>query len=175
MGTFLLPQELRSELKSPLGLLISGPVNVTMSSLRDLISSIKPRKVISVGDIVSRNMLENGLKVDIFIVDNRSMRKPIEPLRSRADRVLTLTNPAGTITKEAWRIIGDAMNSEGTVEILVDGEEDLLTIVAVLLAPENSLVIYGQPGEGVVVIKVDEGSKRRMLEILDRMERKTEN
>ncbi|MEM2167045.1 MAG: GTP-dependent dephospho-CoA kinase family protein [Candidatus Bathyarchaeia archaeon] len=146
-----------------------------MSRLRNIISSVKPKKVISVGDIVSRNMLENGLKIDIFIVDNKSMRKPIEPLYSKADKVLPLINPAGTIARDAWRVIGDAMNSDGLVEILVDGEEDLLTIVAVLLAPENSLVIYGQPEEGIVVIKVDEGSKRKMLEILNRMRRKPEN
>ncbi|MBS7623986.1 DUF359 domain-containing protein [Candidatus Bathyarchaeota archaeon] len=175
MDTLLLPQELRIELKSPLGLLIRGPADVTMSRLRNIISSVKPKKVISVGDIVSRNMLENGLKIDIFIVDNKSMRKPIEPLYSKADKVLPLINPAGTIARDAWRVIGDAMNSDGLVEILVDGEEDLLTIVAVLLAPENSLVIYGQPEEGIVVIKVDEGSKRKMLEILNRMRRKPEN
>lgn len=175
MDTLFLPEALRSELKSPLGLLIRGSVDETTGELRELIDSLKPKKIISVGDIVSESMLRRGLKVDVFIVDNKSMRKPTEPLCFKADKSFILTNPAGTITSEAWRVIGEAINSRGLVKVLVDGEEDLLTIVAVLLAPENSMVIYGQPGEGVVVIKVDDKSKRRMLEILGRMERRPEN
>ncbi|MEM1543636.1 MAG: GTP-dependent dephospho-CoA kinase family protein [Candidatus Bathyarchaeia archaeon] len=120
-------------------------------------------------------MLERKLPLDIFIVDNRSMREPIEPLEFKVDRTLMLTNPAGTITDDSWRVIGEAVNSNGLVKVLVDGEEDLLTIVAVLMAPENSLVIYGQPNEGIVVIRVNGESKNRMREIINRMECKPES
>ncbi|MBS7648640.1 GTP-dependent dephospho-CoA kinase family protein, partial [Candidatus Bathyarchaeota archaeon] len=78
------------------------------------------------------------------------------------------------ITEDSWQVIGEAIKSKDSVGILVDGEEDLLAIVAVLLAPENSFVVYGQPGEGIVVIKVNEDSKRKMHEILSRMEYKPE-
>jgi hypothetical protein len=37
-------------------------------------------------------------------------------------------------------------------------------------APENSLVVYGQPREGLVVVKVDEKIKKRVKEIVDSME-----
>jgi hypothetical protein len=53
---------------------------------------------------------------------------------------------------------------------VVEGEEDLLTLVAVVEAPENSLVVYGQPREGLVVVKVDEKIKKRVKEIVDSME-----
>ncbi len=46
-----------------------------------------------------------------------------------------------------------------TLILLVDGEEDLLTLVAVLYAPENALVVYGQPNQGIVVVRVT--SKKR--------------
>lgn len=127
------------------------------------------------GDVVSRSMLDRGLRVDVFIVDDRSMRRPIEPLEYRVNRVLRLVNPAGTITEESWRAIGEAIRSEGPVKVLVEGEEDLLTIVAVLLAPEGSIVVYGQPGEGAVVIRVDESSKERMRKIIYRMAYKPES
>lgn len=175
MDTLFLPERLRSELKSPLGLLIRGSVDETVGKLSELIDSIKPEKIISVGDVVSESMLRKGLKVDVFIVDNKSMRKPREPLHFKVNKILTLINPAGTINSAAWRIIGEAINSRGLVKVLVDGEEDLLTMVAVLLAPENSIVVYGQPNEGVVVIKVDEKSKRKISEILGRMKRRPEN
>ncbi len=54
--------------------------------------------------------------------------------------------------------------------MVVDGEEDLLTLVAVLCAPENSLVVYGQPHEGIVVVKVTEKTKRKIRRIVEAME-----
>jgi len=175
LGRYILTEEVRSELKLPLGMLIKGPVNVVVKSISEIIENNRPSKIISVGDVVSRSMLENGLKVDVFIVDNKSIRKPVEPIAYKAKKTLHLVNPAGTISGEAWRVIDEAINSEGPVKVLVDGEEDLLTIVAVLLAPENSIVVYGQPGEGAVVIDVDEGAKERIYKIISRMIYKPEN
>lgn len=172
---YILTPELRNELKAPLGLLIRGSVSDVIGELKELIESIRPVKIISVGDVISRSMLESGLPLNVFIVDNRSMRKPTEPIKFRVDRIMRLVNPAGTIMDDAWRIIGEAVKLNGLVEILVDGEEDLLTIVAVLMAPEKSMVIYGQPNEGIVVINVNEETKVRMRRILGRMERKPES
>lgn len=156
-------------------MLISGSSEEVTSKLKGIIDSIKPRKVISVGDVVSRIMLERKLPLNIFIVDNKSMREATEPLPFEADKTLKLVNPAGTITEEAWRIIDEAINFNGLVKVLVDGEEDLLTIVAVLLAPENSVVMYGQPNRGIVVINVTEKAKDKMREIINRMKYKPES
>ncbi len=38
---------------------------------------------------------------------------------------------------------------------MVDGEEDLAVLPCVLTAPPESVVLYGQPGEGVVLCEVD--------------------
>jgi uncharacterized protein (UPF0218 family) len=54
--------------------------------------------------------------------------------------------------------------------VMVDGEEDLLTLVAVLSAPEHALVVYGQPHRGIVVVKVTEETRERMRRIVDAME-----
>ena len=56
------------------------------------------------------------------------------------------------------------------LELLVDGEEDLLALTAILCAPENSLVIYGQPHEGIVVINVTEKTREKTRRIVDTME-----
>ncbi len=45
------------------------------------------------------------------------------------------------------------------VHIIVDGEEDLLTLIAVLVRARRSLVVYGQPHEGIVVVKVTSEKK----------------
>jgi hypothetical protein len=52
------------------------------------------------------------------------------------------------------------------VTILVDGEEDLAVIPLVIAAPLSSVVIYGQPNEGIVLRVIDEYAKtaaRRLL------------
>jgi len=50
--------------------LIEGPFEKTMKRLKELIEKEKPSMVISVGDIVSRNMIEYGVSLNVLIVDN---------------------------------------------------------------------------------------------------------
>jgi len=161
---------LRNELKNPQGLLIEGPFEETMKRLNELIENEKPSTVISVGDIVSRNLIEYGLVLNVLIVDNKTMRRPIQPLTVDVDQTLFVKNPSGTITDQAWAAIKRAVEQKGRIKVMVDGEEDLLTIVSVLSAPEGALVVYGQPHKGIVVVKVTKEQKEKMHRILDAME-----
>jgi len=45
----------------------------------------------------------------------------------------------------------------------------LLTLIAVLYAPEKSLVVYGQPYEGIVVVEVTSEKQAKAKEILKAM------
>ncbi|UCC57765.1 MAG: DUF359 domain-containing protein [Candidatus Bathyarchaeum sp.] len=166
----LLTTLLRKELKKPQGLLIEGPFEKTMMRLKELIKKEKPLKIISVGDVVSRNMAEQGISLDILIVDNKVMRKPIQPIKVDTDQTLYANNPPGTITDESWTAIRRAMEQKGRTKVMIAGEEDLLTVVTVLSAPEDSLVVYGQPHVGIVVVKVTEETKENMQRIVDAME-----
>ncbi len=161
---------MRKELKEPQGLLIEGPFEETMMRLKELIKKEKPIKIVSVGDIVSYNMVENGISLDVLIVDNKVMRKPIQPITVDTDQTLYADNPPGTITDEAWTAIRRALEHKGRTKVVIDGEEDLLTVVAVLSAPEDSLVVYGQPHVGIVVVKVTEETRENMQHIVDAME-----
>jgi hypothetical protein len=161
--------ELREELKKPQGLLLEGPYEEIMEKLKQFISEEKPSAVISVGDIVSMHMLQFGVSLDVLIVDNKTMRKAISPIDVTVDRTLHAKNPAGTITEEAWNAIRTAIGSEGRTKVLIEGEEDLLTVVSVLSAPLGALVVYGQPNVGVVVVKVTEDRQENMRRIVDLM------
>jgi uncharacterized protein (UPF0218 family) len=77
---------------------------------------------------------------------------------------LKCKNPKGTIQKEVWEIIKRAIKEEKNV--FVEGEEDLLVIPSVLLAPKNSLVIYGFPGKGICAILVNEKTKKKFKNLL---------
>ena len=158
-------------MKAPLGTLIEGSSNRTFNRLIALIERMSPPRVIAVGDAVSENMLRHGVPLQVMIIDNKTKRKPIKPLLIEADQTLYLRNPPGSLTEEAWTVIRKALGEKGRTKVLVDGEEDLLALVVVLCAPENSIVVYGQPNEGIVVIRVTEEIRERMQQILNVMEK----
>ena len=133
-----------------------------------LVQQSKPSKVTTVGDVVSRETLEAGIQVNLRIVDQMTLRKRISPIEIRAERTYKVRNPAGIITKEAWDTIREALKDREAL-ILVDGEEDLLAIPAVLESPDNALVVYGQPSEGLVVVTASLEKKSEVRKIVNRM------
>jgi len=146
-----------------------------MEKLKKLVEKEKPLKIISVGDVVSGNMMKKGILPQVMIVDNIVMRKAIAPILVDANEILHVKNPPGTLSEEVWSVIREALALERRTKVLVDGEEDLLTLVAVLCAPENSLVVYGQPHEGIVVVKVTEKTKETMRRIVEEMEQSSKS
>ncbi|MEM2936404.1 MAG: hypothetical protein QW231_04415, partial [Candidatus Bathyarchaeia archaeon] len=67
---------LRRKLKSPVGLLIRGSPDETMGKLKKLIEKAGPSMVVSVGDMISKSMLESNISPQVLIVDNRVMPEP---------------------------------------------------------------------------------------------------
>lgn len=168
--TLSLTPRLRQELKNPLGTLLKGPPEQTMKRFTELVLKEKPKYIISVGDIVSQNMLKHGIQPQIIIVDNKVMREKSEPIKTTVGKKVSVKNPAGTLAPETWAVINRALEHKQPTQVLVDGEEDLLALVAVLEAPEGSFVVYGQPHEGVVAVAVDKKTKERVQKIVDSME-----
>ena len=165
-----LPFSLREKLKSPLGRLIRGSSDRTMLQLKKLIEKEKPTKIVSVGDVVSENMTKHGILPHLVIVDNKTMRESIKPVFIETDQTLYLKNPPGTLVDEAWTVIRGALEQKVRTKIIIDGEEDLLTLVVVLCASEGSFVVYGQPHEGIVIIRVTKRKREMVQRIVNAME-----
>ena len=155
-------------LKTPLGQLLAGSPAETMPKLKLLVQRIKPSKLTTVGDVVSRETLAAGIQVSLRIVDQMTLRKRISPVEIKVERTYKVRNPAGVVTKEAWDAIREALKDREAL-ILVDGEEDLLAIPAVLESPDNALVVYGQPSEGLVVVAASAEKKTEVRKIANRM------
>lgn len=170
ISIYHLTPQLRRNLKKPLGILFCGSLEETVSILGTLIEKEKPAKIVTVGDRVSQDLTDQSLLPDVLIIDNKVMRKEITPISATADRVVYVKNPPGTITYEAWFAVEKAIEDSQRTKIVVDGEEDLLALVAILTVPENSLVLYGQPRRGVVVVKATAEMKQQVREIVDTME-----
>ncbi len=168
--TLTLTLALRKELKNPLGNLIKGTHEETMKELAKLVLKEKSKCIITVGDVVSKNILGQGIHPKIVIVDNKVMREKSQPVMTAITKKIRVQNPAGTLTPETWLVVKQALRQKQPTHVIVEGEEDLLTLVAILEAPENSLVVYGQPNEGIVAVKVNRKTKRKVEEIIDAME-----
>jgi len=158
-------EELKERVRKPLGRLIHGTPGETSSILIDELGRVSG-KIIAVGDRVSRELSALGLRVDVYVVDDKIERQSVEPFTMRGAVELRCENEPGTISEDAYAAIRDAVNMNEPVVVRVRGEEDLLALVAIIEAPIGSLVIYGQPRMGVVLVDVDEKAKQNALSIL---------
>jgi len=170
MKTRHLTPTLRRKLKSPVGLLIRGSPDEAMGELKRMMEEARPPMVVSVGDVVSRSMIQSNIPPQVLVVDNRVMREPITPISVDVDQTLRVKNPPGTLTEEVWPTMERAIQPNRRTRVLVEGEEDLLTLAAVLCAPLGSFVVYGQPHEGIVVVKVTEPMKETVRGLVEAME-----
>lgn len=160
-----LPEKLRQALKSPIGVLIKDK-DVTRANLLRFLSA--GSYIITVGDATSEKMLYFNLTPSLQIVDGLEKRVKRKPPQSTAKKFFC-NNPAGEITTESIDTIRSAISLKPPVQIIVNGEEDLLVIPACIYAPQNAVVLYGQPNEGLVVIMVTEEIRNKTKAILKLM------
>ena len=150
----ILNKNLRSQLKKPIGDLYSS-----LDDVEDFLKSKYPDELlITVGDVTTQKLQKAGLIPHLGIIDNIVERKPASYDVVYDNVTLNVKNPPGVITDELQESIKKAfqlVKSGFRVLILVDGEEDLAALPCILMAPSGSLVLYGQPGEGLVVCEVD--------------------
>jgi GTP-dependent dephospho-CoA kinase len=163
--------ELREKFKEPFGLLLAGTFSETMTKLKAIVKEEKPPIIVSVGDTVSRNLHSHDIKPSLSVTDNQSMRKRVKPSKFEDKKIVHVKNPPGTITQEAFAAVHKALekSDENHVHLIVDGEEDLLTLVAVLFAPKGSFVVYGQPYKGIVIVRVTPEKKTEAKALLNAM------
>ncbi len=131
----------------------------------------KPSLITAVGDVVSKETLYAAIPVHLRIIDHKTFRKTVSPTDFKAHKTYTVTNPAGVITMDAWHTIRKALRESSESVILVDGEEDLLTLPCIVESPDNAFVVYGQPSQGMVVVTTASPLKRQMSSLLDKMSR----
>jgi uncharacterized protein (UPF0218 family) len=105
------------------------------------------KNVVLVGDVVSVNFFEKGLG-DIFVIDLKTRRGTFPRRVNAQGAVLSCKNPPGTITKDCFEALKMSFEllakNRKPILLQVDGEEDLLSLIALYLCPiNNSWIIYG--------------------------------
>ncbi|MCQ8893345.1 MAG: GTP-dependent dephospho-CoA kinase family protein [Methanolinea sp.] len=130
-----------------------------------VVAELRETAVYTVGDIVTHNLLAHGVTPAVAVIDGHTMRKPCKRIPTVFPRVFRARNPAGTITPELTGALREAIASPPSL-VVVEGEEDLAVIPLALEVPQGSVILYGQPGEGVVIRVIDDRARedaRRLL------------
>jgi len=165
----ILPMDRRQELKTPLGVLLRADVSENVRTLGRLLEVDGPPMWATVGDYVTSHILGAGLHPDIAVVDHRVMRAEVEPVDFNGEGV-TVVNQPGTVSAEAQRVLLEAISLKRRLGVVVEGEEDLLVLPLMAWMPIGSVVVYGQPREGMVVVTLTEERRRWAKEFMDTME-----
>jgi len=165
-----LPIELRQTLRTPLRSPHLGKNPEETSKItKDFLLDLKPVLTIAVGDIVSKTLASVNYFPDICIIDYKSQRKDL-PRDKNIQNHTKYRNDAGTINGEVVsklsNLISDVLVLKERFTLVIEGEEDLLALPAILLAPLKSAVVYGQVEHGVIIVDVTEKMKGKIADIV---------
>ena len=162
--TLTLPSWLRRRLREPfLGSTVYPDLPYQLLALQDHVT---------VGDIVTNVAWRMGLRPRIAVYDCRSARREVACPKPPEDyRVYRVANPASTLTYRAMKLIDELVSRvlvfrDEFAAVVVDGEEDLIALYLAAKLPSHTLLVYGQPMLGVVVVDVDESVREAALTLL---------
>jgi len=152
-----IPGRIREELRKPL-----GQVQKDFRKIKEL---SRNHRVIVVGDVCTLGLLAAGIRPYLAVYDHRFMRQRLDSgmvsiLAVHFKNPKKYDNPAGTLSE---RIVKDApkLLKEGGA-VLIRGEEDLTALAFILAAGPRDLVVYGQPHEGLVLVKPNGKIKKKI-------------
>ena len=160
----------KKRVRAPLGTLIKSKDPNFIQKIKHEVK--KAKRVVLVGDEVSYRLLKESIIPNMIIIDYRVQRTPViskirNILNSFSEKTYEIHNTAGEISENSFNIIKKGIMSKKKVKIAVIGEEDLLTLPTILLLPSNSIVIYGQPNEGIVIVHVTKEKKNEIKKLIE--------
>jgi len=161
-----LPPELREAFKEPF-----GPLYTDIDEL--LADAGEP--IIAVGDVVTYHLREAGHEPHVAVVDGLTERAAIPEeiragLEGAGEHRIDVVNDPAELSRDLLLSLREAVDAEAATLLVVEGEEDLATLPAVLAAPLGGSVVYGQPGEGMVLVEVTEAARAEMRDLLVRFD-----
>lgn len=146
---------------------MAKPYGILFTNNTELLHFLKSRKnsrIITVGDVVTKTVLDLNLTPFLSLVDGKTRRKFNIEKRTVMERV---KNEAGLIRLSAISKIKELLeiDSDASKVVYVEGEEDLLVIPIVIYGKDGDIILYGQPYAGAVVLIIDDLIRRRVMEI----------
>ncbi len=158
----------RADLKAPKGEVFHVRDGPPEEAVAKRLLEEQPNCVIAVGDVTSETVIRAGFAPDVCIVDGTTKRGRYEGTVT-GQRNYFFYNPAAVLYPEAWSTIATAIEDGKKSVVRVEGEEDLMGFPSVLLAPDDSVMIYGQPDVGIVWVPVNKSNKQLARNLLEKM------
>ena len=131
--------------------------------------------IATIGDICTIKIFEQIREPNLAIVDLKTKRNisldnnQLKTIMKIGINKIEVENPPGSISNQMWKAIESSFSNENNTRITVKGEEDLATLAVISMAPKGAKVIYGMPDRGMVVVDVNQQSKKRANNFLKRM------
>ncbi len=161
-----LPDSLRDQLKIPLGILLP----IGQDDKRNIQKYLSDDSfIITVGDRTTEKMIDFDLIPSLQIIDGLEKRIKRDIIKLGNAFELKIDNPAAEITLESIEIIKKAFTMNSPIRLTVNGEEDLLVLPVCIHAPENSVILYGQPNKGLVLVQITTEIRNKAQALLDLM------
>lgn len=177
-----IPANQRHKFSQPLGKLIAGSREETISSvveiLKDLLKENLTINCYLVGDIVTEDFINDDFLcslVKVSIIDGKTKRDHIKlDIEGFFEEIYEMENLESGINPDSFEIFKSIIESNRKTLIkITHGEEDLLVLPLIMALQikesVNNIVFYGQPPitdsktpipEGIVMVKVDKSIQK---------------
>ena len=175
-----LPEMLRDQMREPFGRIIRGSFEnqtTTVLKIAQVIEAQKPPMVYAIGDIIAGSLVRSNITPSVIVIDLKSRREALKvnsKFEVRNSKLRKYRNKAGTIDSQAvarlCKLRDQYLLRHKPLRMIVEGEEDLLALAAILLAPLHSIILYGQYNLGVILVTVTEEKKNEIYKIVSKFE-----
>jgi len=147
----------KNQLKKPLG--------KVYKTYEKIVKFSKDHKIVAIGDICTLALLSMGVRPFLAVFDYKVMRKPINKVQKNVlsrefKKAKRYKNPAGSVSDKLMKDAPTLMKKGGSVRI--NGEEDLTALAFIKNAGKKTIIVYGQPHEGIVVVKPTSKIKKKV-------------
>lgn len=164
-GDLVMPETLRSILSQPFGEVYKN------EAVSELLKKLHGTDVLCIGDKTADVVLKSGNAPLLVIVDGMVERETYakdwqNSVELTSYKKLFIKSGPGFISHEAFASLTNWVKEKAPTVMIIDGEDDLLTLPAILAAPIGSVVLYGQPKEGMVVVAVTDETKLKARDFL---------
>jgi len=124
---------------------------------------------IVIGDGSVSKFIKKDIDFSVAVVDYKTKRESITNDERRivnkamhGRKIVRIKNRAGTISDETIKTVKDWLKNQEKIFIIIDGEDDLVAVPFILLAPKNKnyCIVYGIRDEGIIIKKITPEFKR---------------
>lgn len=168
-GKLLLPEGLRALLRKPIGAIYAN------DAVKEALLLHKNDIIATIGDFTTKVVMDNGIVPSLAVIDLQVNRKPFQPLEAFKfgdAPVVRVKSGPGYIARgaigavEEWGKLAGIYRGRMLLALVIEGEDDLLTLPVIAHAPLGSVIYYGQPDQGVVEVIATQTQKQFAIDML---------